>query len=147
MVEDQQEQNPAHTQHTPVFLSPCFWPDPKWLKINRRKILRMPKHIHIFISPCFRPDPEWLKINRRKVQRMHNILLFLIRHALGRIQKWLKINRRKSCSCATYRTPFLFRIVLRPDPEWLKINRSKILHMRNILLFLFRHALGRIPSG
>jgi hypothetical protein len=50
------EQNPAHAHHTPVF-----------------------------ISPCFGPDPEWLKINRRKILRMRNILTFLFRHALGQI--------------------------------------------------------------
>ncbi len=39
MVEDPHEQNAAHAQHTPVFNSPCFRPDPEWLKIKTSKMI------------------------------------------------------------------------------------------------------------
>jgi hypothetical protein len=50
--EDPQEKNAAHSQHTPVF-----------------------------ISPGYRPDPKCMTINKRKILRMRNILTFLFRHA------------------------------------------------------------------
>jgi predicted secreted protein len=101
VAEDQQEKKPVHAQTYSHFYFAILRPDPEWLKINRRKILRMPKHIHIFIWPCFRPDPEWLKINRRKILRK-----------ILRVPKHIHI----------FISP-----CFRPDPEWLKIKTSKMI--------------------